>query len=582
MPGPGGPPSGMVGGFGIQNGATYPNNLNTQFGNASSIPGACTYNVSPTLQNNGQLYTCGPSNTYAVTTATPIGAAGAALLGNYPDPSGLTYFRNITDFGIFPNCTTAPSCTDNTSAINSAIAGLPTGVGLHFNCPASYSGEYFASGQVQFKAGHVYQGVSAGVNPGGCKIASNFGTSTDAAFSAYGQGNIAFINMDLSAINSGSPPGAVLGLASTNSTGNGSHVTLRDTVIEGFAAQATAYSIASEDQDWDYTAIINSGGGAIYTYYTSSFDDLGICPSCYGSALSNTDIRHRRIEYQDFTNSTATHYTIGVSGLGSQDISFEHGHALANNSGSGGTSNSYGFLLDQNHGVMVNDVRLENAYGFAKITRTSQNVKITNNTLSTGGISNGTYFINAVAGTSLINAYVTGNNVSGSQTDYWGGCEDAASYIYEPFSNSGQICFNGYAVFAGVGYYGPNFSLSPRGLAGTSTLIATQLGTQLSGTNLYVGTAPTVSVTGSGCALGTASGTQISGTIPVTMGGTCTVTLTWASSFAFSNHSFCGPLQDITQNTIVTETSNTTTSVTFHSLSMTTGDTLQYGTCSGN
>jgi hypothetical protein len=97
-----------------------------------------------------------------------------------------------------------------------------------------------------------------------------------------------------------------------------------------------------------------------------------------------------------------------------------------------------------------------------------------------------------------------------------------------------------------------------------------------------LGLPPTASVTGSGCSLGTLTGGDEAGKIAVAGGGTCTVTLTWNSNFAYTNGANCGPLRDVTSGNYVQDTgAQTATATTFPALAMSTSDVLRYGPCIG-
>ena len=82
------------------------------------------------------------------------------------------------------------------------------------------------------------------------------------------------------------PPASVLFLART--TGNAEQNNFQNVAISGYATKAMVYSISSEINIWSQLRIENDGGGALYGFYTSGVDDLGICsPACsWNSNLS--------------------------------------------------------------------------------------------------------------------------------------------------------------------------------------------------------------------------------------------------------------------------------------------------------
>lgn len=93
------------------------------------------------------------------------------------------------------------------------------------------------------------------------------------------------------------------------------------------------------------------------------------------------------------------------------------------------------------------------------------------------------------------------------------------------------------------------------------------------------GTTPTTIITGSGCA-GTISGTNLSGTIAMSGGGTCTVAI--VASTSVNTHYLCPVLQNRNSGVMVVQKTDSVSTATFAPMTVTTGDVLQYGTCSGN
>lgn len=97
------------------------------------------------------------------------------------------------------------------------------------------------------------------------------------------------------------------------------------------------------------------------------------------------------------------------------------------------------------------------------------------------------------------------------------------------------------------------------------------------------GTTPTIAVTSCTATIGTLVGTNLSGHFPITASGTgCVFTLT-ATTAAPSEY-LCPALEDGTANTRTSQNpaSYSNTSVVFKSLTVTSGDVMQYGTCSAH
>lgn len=101
-----------------------------------------------------------------------------------------------------------------------------------------------------------------------------------------------------------------------------------------------------------------------------------------------------------------------------------------------------------------------------------------------------------------------------------------------------------------------------------------------SGNLIGSGTTPVVVITGCAATIGALVGTNLSGTIPVTASGTgCVFALT--ATTALPSHFLCPALQDRTSGAMTVQSTDSATTATFKAMTVTSGDVLQYGTCSG-
>lgn len=332
--------------------------------------------------------------------------------------------------------------TDNTMIINNAIAGLADGVDLLFPCGGG--GTYNVTGQIVFKGHHGYIAPPQSSSSNACALVSSY-SGNDAAFLFVDAGYVNISGLRFHSNNSASPPWTIATFGRSAGPTNGSNYTLDHAMFDGYASKVGVYNVGSEVLDDFGSTFTLNGGGALYTYYTTTTDDLGACTECV--ANSNTAQWHYGSAFIDYSGTTTIHYTIGFGGT-TRDILFSGGYAAPQVTG--GVTYGHTFRFNASpYNITIEGIRSENAISFVSVAASTSphHINVLHNTLSIGGPTGTTNFIDGSAGSiTFAEWHVEANYIkTNAGEDYLAGVGDTysgtlvASYINEPFSVSGAV-----------------------------------------------------------------------------------------------------------------------------------------------
>ena len=177
---------------------------------------------------------------------------------------------------------------DVTTAINNAITALG-GIGGTVRFPA---GRYLVSSQISIPSGAIiigegYQGGTSAQREGATTIwAVHSGASI---FSLAGSVGCTIQDICLESGSVTYPKTALL-LGRTSAASASYHKISRVSVF-GYFSVAAVYSIASEDNLWEFLMVWIFGGGAKYCFYTGCADLLSVASLVTSTNLDNTLIR---------------------------------------------------------------------------------------------------------------------------------------------------------------------------------------------------------------------------------------------------------------------------------------------------
>ncbi len=277
---------------------------------------------------------------------------------------------NVESFGAVAN-----GSTDNTKAINAAVASLHQGQTLFFPCSAGNA--YVVDSPISF--GKLNYTHIEGSGPG-CFLYYKGSTPQPYAFSLVGAEAVDVRNMDFYGGNSAAPPQAVLLLGRTNASQQSGQFKFNGVRVEGYATKALVYSIASEENTWLETSLDLNGGGALYAFYTSGSDDLGVADL---PTASNLSIWMQNFHICDFSSSIdPTHVLIYDNGLSSAtgNHTFRDGY-LASRNGTGFAFGAEGTSMISWMSLTVDSNRFENGYQMFNFTGGGAfgDVSLTNN-----------------------------------------------------------------------------------------------------------------------------------------------------------------------------------------------------------
>jgi hypothetical protein len=350
-----------------------------------------------------------------------------------------TLMVNVETYGAV-----ADGNTDNSSAINKAIAALHQGQTLFFPCTA---GLYYKVGSpINFGSMH-YESIE-GSGPG-CYLLYSGKSSQPYAFSFVGAEVVDVRNMDFYS-NFGIAPETILMLGRPNANAQSGQFKFISDRIEGYATKAIVYSIASEEDAWIDPTIIVNGGGALYGFYTSSTDDLGIdnLPTA-----SNLSLWMQNFHLYDFSPSIdETHVLIYDEGWnsGAGNHTYRDGY-LASANGTAFTFASVGADTIAYMGLTVDSNRFENGYQMFNFTGGGSfgDISLTNNKSS--GVSH--YMINLpttcfdctfqgnniLAGDSAVSSFGTLSNSYVSESYPFTVTQSVNSYVFNRAAGAVQI-----------------------------------------------------------------------------------------------------------------------------------------------
>lgn len=217
---------------------------------------------------------------------------------------------NVFDFGAVGNGT-----TDDTSAINAAIASINTGTngGGTVFFPR---GNYLTTSTIYLPQSIILLGTGRRPGPitgnyanieGSCIIGKHSGA---AIVSSKGSAYTGIQHMSLYGDQTTSPK---TGLCVGRTTGGASsgRQYFEDILIAGYFTKAAIYSIAVEESTWLNVDGLLLGGGAKYTFYTSKTDDLSVDSLVSSSNWSaNTFIGFNLLNQAAEANSAAIYISV--------------------------------------------------------------------------------------------------------------------------------------------------------------------------------------------------------------------------------------------------------------------------------
>jgi hypothetical protein len=180
----------------------------------------------------------------------------------------------------------------------------------------------------------------------------------DAAFAITGVGYVTIDSLSLETAST-HPPGSVLELGRVK--GYASLNSILNSTIDGYATKAIVYSQASENNIWLNDTFIIRGGGARYVFYTTGYDDLGICAGC--KEETNLSLYLENFVILEYVKDAKITAIADHVGLGSGDHYFERGYIGLNHDA---RSIGLEFISARglNSGVSIKDIRIENGgYG---------------------------------------------------------------------------------------------------------------------------------------------------------------------------------------------------------------------------
>lgn len=336
---------------------------------------------------------------------------------------------NVESYGAVAN-----GSTDNSAAINNALAVLKQGQTLWFPCTA---GSYYNVkspinfGSLQYK--------SLAASGPGCYLNYVGSSPSNYAFSFVGAEAADIRNLDFMTSNSGTCPQTTLLLGRTTSNTQSGQLKFENVRVEGWATKAIVYSIASEEDQWINPTIILNGGGALYGFYTSGSDDLGIgnLPTA-----SNLSLWMHNFHLYDFSPSIdPSHALIVDVGTSSAtgNHTFRDGY-LGSTNGTGFQIVSTGSRMIAWMALTIDSNRFENGYQMFNFTGEGSfgNISLTNN--KSAGVSK--YLINLP--TRCFDCTFQGNNIqqADSATSVFGSLLNSflsENYPYSVTSVTGTV-----------------------------------------------------------------------------------------------------------------------------------------------
>ncbi len=292
--------------------------------------------------------------------------------------------------------------TDNTTFINNAVRSLRMGQTLSFPCTAGQF--YLVRNPINF--GSMQYMSMQGSGPG-CDLEYVGSNAAPYAFGFAGAYTVDIRNMDFLSTNYGVIPETVLMLGRLSPNAASGSFKFNDVRVEGYATKAVVYSIASEENKWMDPTIVLNGGGALYGFYTSSSDDLGIDNL---ATASNLSLWMQNFHLMDFSSSIDSAHVLIVDvgdASGAGNHTFRDGY-LGSQGGTGFEFASPGASSTAWMALTVDSNRFENGCQMFLFTGGGSfgDVSLTNN--KTAGVSN--YLINLP--TTCYDCTFQGNNVN--------------------------------------------------------------------------------------------------------------------------------------------------------------------------
>lgn len=229
---------------------------------------------------------------------------------------------NVFDFGAVGNGT-----TDDTAAINAAIASINTGTnggGTVFFPRGNYlttSTIYLPQSVILLGTGRRPGPISG--NPanieGSCIIGKHSGA---AIISSKGSAFTGLQHISLYGDQT-TPPKTGLCVGRTTGGASSGRQYFEDIVVAGYFTKAAIYSIAVEESTWLNVDGVLLGGGAKYTFYTSKTDDLNVDSLTSDSNWNaNTFIGFNLLNQSNEANSAAIYINVAI---GTQGWTFRDG-----------------------------------------------------------------------------------------------------------------------------------------------------------------------------------------------------------------------------------------------------------------